>query len=207
VITIEQARAYYEGADPTHDFDHVLRVASMADRLAEAEGADREIVRAAALLHDMSRLEDITPTTSQGDTDHAVVAANAIRTLLAGQPPERVDAVAHCIEAHRFHNDIEPETLEARVLFDADKLDSIGAIGVARAFAHAGTSGSPLWGDVPEGYTGRGPGHTPRHEFEMKLKHVIERLYTPSGRRIAEGRHAYMVAFFEQMATEVQGSR
>src|SRR6185436_11976869 len=113
MITIEQARAYYEGADPTHDFDHVLRVAAMADRLAKAEGANREIVRAAALLHDISRLEDITSDTDHAETDHAVLAAQAIRKLLAGQPAERVDAVAHCIESHRYHNDIEPETLEA----------------------------------------------------------------------------------------------
>lgn len=209
-ITVEQAREYYLGAEPTHDFDHVLRVVHMADRLAKLEGADLEIVRTAALLHDISRIED-SSLSMQADptTDHAVLAARAVRKILADQPEAFIDAVAHAIEAHRFRNDIEPQTLEAKVLFDADKLDSIGAIGVARAFSYAGMLGNPLWGDIPEDYapTTKDKGHTPRHEFEVKLKRVKDRLYTDSGRKIAEARHAYMVGFFEQMAAEVEGIR
>jgi uncharacterized protein len=182
----------------------------MAGHLARLEGADLEVVRTAALLHDISRLDD-SSLLMQADpqTDHAVLAARAVRHILAGEPPEFVDAVAHAIEAHRFRNNVEPQSLEARVLFDADKLDSIGAIGVARAFAYAGTLGNPLWGDVPEGYApqARDKTHTPRHEFEMKLKRVKDRLYTANGRKIAEERHAYMVAFFEEMDEEVRGEK
>ncbi len=210
MITIEQARQYYQGADPTHDFEHVLRVVEMAERLAEREGADQKIVRTAALLHDISRLGDTDLAMSADpDTDHAVLAAKAIRQLLADEPPAFVDAVAHCIEAHRFRNAIEPTTIEAKVLFDADKLDSIGAVGVARAFAYAGVLGNPLWGDVPEGYSPekQDKTHTPRHEFEIKLKHIKDRMYTASGKRIAETRHRFMVAFFEWMAAEVEGDR
>lgn len=209
-ISVEQARQYYQGSEPTHDFDHVLRVVHMAGRLAQMEGADAEVVRTAALLHDISRLED-SALLMQADpqTDHAVLAARAVRKILAGEPPEFIDAVAHAIESHRFRNDIEPQTLEAKVLFDADKLDSIGAIGVARAFAYAGTLGNSLWGDIAEGYApiAKDRTHTPRHEYEMKLKLLKDRLYTASGRRIAEERHAFMVAFFDQMAAEIQGDR
>jgi uncharacterized protein len=209
-ISIEQARKYYEGNDPTHDFDHVLRVLHMAEHLAKLEGADVEIVRAAALLHDISRLED-SALLMQADpeTDHAVLAARAVRQILAGETPGFIDAVAHCIEAHRFRNNIEPQTIEAKVLFDADKLDSIGAIGIARAFAYAGTLGNPLWGDIPDGYSplARDKTHTPRHEFEMKLKLLKDRLYTDSGRRIAAGRHDYMVSFFDQMSAEIEGQQ
>lgn len=209
-ITVEQAREYYRDVDPTHDFNHVLRVAGMAERLARLEGADLEVVRTAALLHDISRMDD-SALSMQADpeTDHALRAARAVRQILAAEPPEFVDAVAHAIESHRFRNHVEPQTLEARVLFDADKLDSIGAIGVARAFAYAGTLGNPLWGDVPEGYSpqAREKTHTPRHEFEMKLKQLKDRLYTASGRKLAEERHAFMVEFFEEMAAEVRGER
>jgi uncharacterized protein len=210
MITIEQARQYYEGADPTHDFDHVLRVTAMAERIAALEDADGQIVRAAALLHDISRLEDTALLMhADPETDHAVLAARAVRKLLADEPTAFVDAVAHCIEAHRFRNNIDPTTIEAKALFDADKLDSIGAIGVARAFAYAGTLGNPLWGDIPAGYTPekRDKTHTPRHEFELKLKHIKDRLYTASGKRIAEERHAFMVSFFDRMAVEVRGDR
>jgi uncharacterized protein len=178
----------------------------MAERLAELEKADLAIVRAAALLHDISRPGDESAGVG---ADHALLAAQEARRILAGDPPEFVEAVAHAIEAHRFRNDHEPETLEARIVFDADKLDAIGAVGVARAFAYGSTLGQPLWGDVSEGYlAGRSQeAHTAHHEFHVKLKHLADRLYTDSGRRIAEGRHRFMVAFFEQMAAEIRGER
>ena len=104
--TIEQARAWYSQADPVHDFDHVLRVYTMAERLAEAEGADLDIVRAAALLHDA---EGSAPggEGSQRASHHQASAVFA--------------AVQHAIRAHRFRYDSEPpQTIEAKVLFDAD---------------------------------------------------------------------------------------
>ncbi len=210
MITVEQAQTFYTDTDPTHDFNHVLRVVGLAVRLAEVEGADVDVVRTAALLHDVSRPQD-TNLSMQADpeTDHAVLAARYIRELLSDEPSEFVDAVAHAIEAHRFRNNIEPQTLEAKILFDADKLDSIGAIGIARAFAYAGTLGNPLWGEVAEGYTptARDKTHTPNHEFHIKLKLIKDRLYTPTGRKLAEERHAFMAAFFDRLALEVTGEK
>ncbi|MCC6905263.1 MAG: HD domain-containing protein [Anaerolineae bacterium] len=210
MITTEQAKALYKDTDPTHDFDHVMRVVRMALHLAELEGADPEVVRVAALLHDISRDEDTEIVTlAEAESDHAVLAARRVQHILPGYGYNEAfaGAVAHCIAAHRFRNAIEPETAEAKVLFDADKLDSIGAIGIARAFAYAGTIGNPLWGEVPEGYrpTGSADDHTPLHEYYFKLRHVRSRLYTASGRQIAEERDRYMAGFFEQMAREVSG--
>ena len=140
MITVEQARRQYEGADAIHDFDHVLRVLTLAERLGKAEGADLEIVRAAALLHDGGRGQ----AEARG-LDHAAFAANRVREILAGQPPEKIEAVVHAIAAHRFRSGPEPESLEAQVLFDADKLDAIGAVGIARVFAYGGAHGQRLW--------------------------------------------------------------
>lgn len=214
LITIEQARQYYTDDDPVHDFTHVLRVLALAERLAAMEGADLDIVRTAVLLHDVARPEDNNMDSGfalevEQEADHAVLAGRAARRILQGADPDFVDAVVHAIEAHRFRNDIEPQTVEARVLFDADKLDAIGAVGVARAFAYAGRHGMPLWGAVSKDYR---PGeseevHTPHHEFEVKLKQIKDRLYTDSGRRMAEARHRVMVAFFEQIAAEMRGER
>jgi uncharacterized protein len=210
MITIEQARAFYEGADSIHDFSHVLRVLTLAERLAKEEGADLQIVRTAALLHDISRTEDSEEVLEAArETDHAVLAGREARRILAGEDPAFVEAVVHAIEAHRFRNDIEPQTVEAKVLFDADKLDAIGAVGVARAFAFGALLGQPLWGSVSESYQ---PGvsaepHTAHHEFHVKLKQIKDRLYTESGRRLAEGRHQFMVAFYQQMEAEVSGDR
>jgi uncharacterized protein len=203
MITIDQAQRHYLGADAVHDFDHVLRVLVMAERLAEAEGADLEIVRTAVLLHDVAR--------GHGDrigTDHARTGAEMAREMLAGQPPERVEAVAHAIAAHRFRSGPDPETIEAKVLHDADKLDAIGAIGVARAFAYGGHEGQRLWSEVPIGYKesqATRSQHTPIHEYQMKLVKIEERLLTESARHIAEERHAFMVAFFDRLESEVRG--
>jgi uncharacterized protein len=203
LITVEQARQCYEGADAIHDFDHVQRVLTTAERLAREENADWEIVRTATLLHDVAR--------GHGDRmaeDHAQAGAEIARRLLSGHPAEKVEAVAHAVAAHRFRAGPAPQTIEAKVLHDADKLDAIGAIGVARAFAYGGFEGQRLWADVPPGYqesraTRRA--HTPVHEFHMKLSKIKERLLTPSARRLAVERHAFMIAYFEQLDREVRG--
>ena len=223
MITIAEARRYYEGADSVHDFDHVLRVLALAERIGSAEGADLEIVRAAALLHDVGRVQ----AEAEG-IDHAAFAAAQAREILVGLPDSKVDAVIHAIAAHRFRGGPEPDTLEARVLFDADKLDAIGAVGVARAFAYGGAHGQRLWapaeavsvarwaekgdvaaasGDVAAASGDDPQDHTPVHEFVVKLSRLKERLFTPTGRSIAHERHAYMVTFFERFDAEVRGER
>lgn len=213
MLSIEQARALYPSTDPVHDFNHVLRVLAIAERLAEMEGADVTIVRTAVLLHDISRVSDDNHDigyvmNAPAHTDHAISASEQAREILADQPPQVVEAVIHAIQAHRFRNEIEPQTLEAQIVFDADKLDAIGAVGIARAFAYAGKHSNPLWASVSPGYQPNADElHTPVHEFEVKLKHIRERLYTASARQIADLRHAFMVAFFDQLHAEVGGSR
>lgn len=210
MISVEQARAYYPADDPAHDFDHVLRVLAMARRLATAEGADLEIVETAALLHDIARSDERAT-----GCDHAMESARRAGEILAGWPMERVKAVTHAIAAHRFRNSLVPGRLEARVLYDADKLDSMGAIGVARAYAVAGMCGQRLWAAVDEGWVERktvqehhhdlNAEHTPVHEFAFKLNRLAESLFTPTARGIAAGRHQFMVAYFSRLEQEVKG--
>jgi uncharacterized protein len=203
VITIEEARRHYKDNDPAHDFDHVLRVLALAERIARAEGADAEIVRASALLHDVGRAEQELTGRS-----HAVHGAERARDILAGHPPEKVHAVCEAIASHRFREDAPPQTLEAEVLYDADKLDSIGAVGIARAYLYGGLCRQRLWAEVPAGYQARGElpeEHTPVHEFVFKLSKLKDTLYTNTARRIGQERHAYMVEFFERLEREVRG--
>jgi len=105
--------------------------------------------------------------------------------------------------------------LEARILYDADKLDAIGAIGVARAYAMAGRHNQSLWAEVPVAYAQRqrlagredekSAKHTPVHEFVFKLSRLQDTLFTATARKMAAERHRFMVAFFERLASEVKG--
>lgn len=205
-LTINEAKAYYSGAESAHDFDHVLRVLAMAERLARAEGADREIVRTATLLHDIARPDEDTT-----GGDHALMAAERAREMVIarGMSPAQADAVAHAIASHRFRTSTPPQTIEAKVLFDADKLDSIGAIGVARAYQVSGALNQRLWSEVsPDAMATRdqrNSDHSAYAEFIVKLSKVRERLYTVTARKIADERHAYMAEFFARLGREIQG--
>ena len=192
-LGIERARSLY-GGDSAHDFDHVLRVLSAAERIAPAERADPRIVRTAVLLHDIGREQE-----RREGGDHATIGALRARAVLDDWSAEDVDAVCHAIETHRFRVERPPQTPEARVVHDADKLDAIGAIGVARAFAFGGHHGRRLWAEDEEGE------HTSLQEFRVKLCRVRERLLTDVAREIAAERHAFMVRFFDRMGDEVAG--
>lgn len=207
MLTIDQARELYGRDDAAHDFDHVLRVHALALHIARAEGADPEIVSAAALLHDIARVE-----ADRLGLCHAEMGARQAKEILKAHPLEKVDAVAAAISSHRFRKASEPASLEAKVLYDADKLDAIGAIGVARAYAIAGRLGQRLWSPLSESAEANASasdiyntGHTPVREFQVKLRRLKDSLYTDTARAIAEERHQYMEAFFRRLGQEVNG--
>lgn len=206
-VSEDAARNLYEQSGSGHDFDHILRVTHLARRIGEAEGADLRVIVTAALLHDIGE--------SEGRTAHHMRSAELAREILCAQPAPFVDAVAHAIESHRFRADPAPNTLEAQVVYDADKLDAIGAIGVARVFAYAGERGTPLWrrpwrdiaaddGDAVSQPKALGAEYTPVHEFVYKLDRIPERLYTPTARALAAERLTFMRAFFDRLDAEIQ---
>ncbi len=211
--TLETARSWYPENDPVHGFDHVMRVYKMAERLALVEGADLEIVQAAALLHDVDSSQ-LSAVSGQRKSHHHSAAEFAQMILKSEDwPEERIQAVAHCIRAHRFRDDREqPQTLEAQVLFDADKLDAIGAIGAVRSIAYAVLAEQPLHTEPSQQFLDNGKKevdepHTPYHEHLFKLSKLKERMYTPSGRALAEERHQFLDSFFEQWQAELRAER
>jgi uncharacterized protein len=211
--TIEQARQWYDDADPVHDFEHVLRVYHMAEKLAIAEGADLEIVRAAALLHDS--VGSAPGGEGSARTEHHIASAEFAAQVLKeeGWQEERIQAVQHCIRAHRFRSKGEkPRTLEAKVLYDADKLDVLGAIGAARTIAYAALDGQPSYAEPSELFlqTGQkepGEAHSSYHEYLFKLRKVKDLIFTASGKQIAGERDAFLKAFYEQLQAECRGER
>ena len=207
--TLQQARTWYAQADSVHDFDHVLRVYHLAEELAHMEGADLEIVRAAALLHDA---EGSHPAGEGRKSHHHESAAFAGEVLAAeGWPAERIAAVQHCIRAHRYRSDGEtPATLEAKVLFDADKLDVLGAIGVARVIAYAAIRNTPFYTPPSQkfletGVEEEGEPHSAYHEYLFKLRKVKARLFTPRAVALAEERERYLGEYFARLIEEFEG--
>ena len=204
----EQARGHFSQARGSHDWDHTLRVHGLCRRIGVAESADLLVVEAAAYLLDIGRADQ---DRTDGKCCHAETGAAMAREILAGMPLDdnRRKNIIHCIAAHRFRQGEGPLTLEAKVLFDADKLDAIGAVGVARAFLFAGELGARL--HSPEMDVAQAPDYsindTGYREYVVKLSKIRERILTPTGRHLAEARHRFMTDFFNRFLEEYKGER
>jgi uncharacterized protein len=200
------AKQRFDNAPGSHDWEHTLRVLRLCRRIGPAEGADMLVLEAAALLHDIGRpIQDA----ADGSVCHAIEGAAMAGRIVAVLPltAARKENIIHCVRAHRFRDGHIPESVEAKVLFDADKLDAIGAVGVARAYLFAGELGACLHNphlapEQAEPYSRNDTGH---REFSVKLSKIIDRMLTAEGRRIAQDRHAFMVDFFKRFVEEFEG--
>lgn len=208
--TYAEAKEWNSPDDPVHGWDHVQRVCALAEWLARQVGADVEIVRAAALLHDVA---GAAPPGAESDgagrAAHEQASAEFARARLAeeGWSPPRIEAVLHCIRAHRFRGAEAPVSLEARVLFDADKLDVLGAFGAARTIAYAVQAGTPIYARPSERFLASGevePGeaHSAYHEYWFKLRNILGRLHTEPARTLGRERQAVLASFFDALAAE-----
>ena len=202
------AQSHFTQARGSHDWDHTLRVHRLCLRIGAAEGADMLVVETAAYLHDIGRAHQ---DRYHGRCCHAERGAAMARDILADAPLDgrRRENIIHCIAAHRFRSGELPRTREAGVLFDADKLDAIGAVGVARAFLFAGEVGARL--HSPEVDVALAPAYsiddTGYREYVVKLSKIRDRMITAAGRRLADERHRFMVGFFDRFLEEVDGKR
>ncbi|HWQ21799.1 MAG TPA: HD domain-containing protein [Clostridia bacterium] len=203
-----------------HSMAHVWRVYRLCLRLAADEtNVDTEVLELASLLHDIARVREDTDDT--GMTDHAVLGAAMAEPILrdAGYPEATVRHVCSCIATHRFRGDAVPATIEAKLLFDADKIDSLGAVGIARAYMLAAGYGEAIYSDenvadyvacnhVGGVATGRIrvlSEHTPNLEFEIAFKRIPDRLFTPQAHSVAVDRLAVMQTFFDRLKAELDG--
>lgn len=204
-----EAKAHFSGARRSHGWDHTGRVRALAMHIGKVECADLNILELAALLHDIGRHKE---DESLGEVCHAVEGAKMARTILARYKleTETIDRVVHAIARHRYRGKAKPETLEARILYDADKLDAIGAVGIGRAFLFAGEQGAKLHnapGVDPLKHRAYGPEDTAYREFLAKLRYIHRKMLTAEGRRLAKRRHTFMLRFFRELAAETGGSR
>ncbi len=202
----EEAGAFFRSARGSHDWDHTERVTRLCLRIGRREKADLGILKLAAILHDIGREEE---DRSHGRVCHGRSGAALAEGVLKrhGCDAATIGAVVHCIRTHRFRRGGDPRTLEARVLFDADKLDSIGAVGIGRAFLFAGEIGARLHDQAIDVARTKPYSRedTAYREYLVKLSRVKDRMTTREGRRIAAGRHRFMVAFFARLNKETDG--
>lgn len=203
----EHIKEHFATAPKCHDWDHTERVLHNALKIQETEGGCREIIEVAALMHDYARPEEME---SKGKLCHAATGAELVRTVLPKfgfTDPKFIDHIAECVLCHRYRNNHIPQTIEAKIIFDADKLDSIGAIGVGRAFHFAGRFSARVHNTKEDAVNSKSysENDSAYREFLIKLHKIHEKLLTETGRQIGEERHIYMLNFFEQLNKEVYG--
>lgn len=190
--------------DSAHDCEHVYRVLYNALEIAKGEDVHYDILIAACLLHDIGRPDQV----ADPSLCHAEVGSEkAYRFLLElGLGEDFALAVRHCVLTHRFRKNRPPQTMEAQVLFDADKLDVVGAIGIARTLMYRGTLTEPLYRLLPDGTISDGTediGHSFFREYKFKLEKLYDRFYTRRGAELAQHRREIAKAFYEGLYREV----
>lgn len=186
-----------------HGWLHVERVCRSAIRIASIEGGDLDTILLAALLHDIAILREIYE-----GIDHAEEGAKIARSILEdlGIPSDIIEKVTYAIRVHRFGASITPDAIEARILQDTDRLDALGAIGIARAFAYGGFRNLPMYlpGEKSDTYDPFKLKSTLIHFYEKLLK-LKDCMNTETARKIAEDRHRFILIFLDRFLDEVEG--
>ncbi len=199
--------------DAAHDYDHLERVIALADKIQASEGGNLPIIWAAVALHDIGQERE-----RRHGGDHAMIGAALAEELLKDTlfPQDYIPAVQQAIREHRMTGGIIPQTLEGRILYDADKLDCLGAIGIARLYCITGRYNQKVYAPIPDNIVEpidphmirklrRRPDYSPYIEFQLLFGNLPERMTTNTGREMAQERFDYMQEFFDRLRREVEG--
>jgi uncharacterized protein len=200
--------------DAAHDYDHLVRVMALADRIQSSEGGDPPTIWAAVALHDIGQERE-----RLHGGDHALIGAELASELLKDThfPQHSIPAVQQAIREHRMTGGAIPQTLEGRILYDADKIDCLGAIGIGRLYCITGRYNQKVYAPVPDDIVEpidplmirslrRRPDYSPSIEFQLLFTDLPERMTTSTGRELARERFTYMQGFFTRLRLEVEGS-
>lgn len=199
--------------DTAHDVDHVARTMALAETLHRREGGDLATILATVAFHDVGQERE-----RREGGDHAVIGAEMAAERLRGTwfPEAAIPAVQEAIREHRMTGAEKPRSLEGRIVYDADKLDSLGAVGVARLYCITGLLGQKVYAPTPDNLNHhedpsvlrelrKSRAYSSNIEFDLLLADLPRQLLTPTGRALARERHDYMRAFFERLRQEVEG--
>ncbi|MFD1746205.1 HD domain-containing protein [Rhizobium helianthi] len=194
----------FSGNDGAHDLAHIARVFRNAMRLQAKEGGEAEIVAAAALLHDCVNVEKNSPLRQEASRMAARKAAALLASLDWSE--ENIRCVAHAIEAHSFSAGIEPRTIEAKILQDADRLDAIGMIGAARCFYVAGRMSSQIYDPLDPTAATRSLNDKAfaLDHFPAKLFKLADGFQTQAGRQLARERQDRLKLVYDLLLDEIR---
>ncbi len=202
-----------DGADAAHDYDHIVRVMALADTIQVHEGGDLPTIWAAVALHDIGQARE-----RRHGGDHALIGVAMAAELLANTPfPQHaIPVVQQAIRDHRMTGAATPQSIEGRILYDADKLDSLGAIGIGRLYCITGRYNQKVYAPVPADVIEpvdpllvrqlrRRADYSPSIEFKLLFGNLPERMTTRTGRKMAQERYTYMEEFFRRLKQEAEG--
>lgn len=199
--------------DASHDYDHIVRVMALADTIQVREGGDLPIIWAAVAFHDIGQERE-----RKHGGDHALIGAELAAELLTQTqfPQQAIPAVQQAIREHRMTGGKFPTTIEGRVLYDADKIDCLGAIGIGRLYCITGRYNQKIYSPIPDDVIEpidpmlvrnlrRRPDYSPSIEFQLLFGNLPDRMATQTGRELAQERYDYMAAFFKRLRQEIEG--
>lgn len=193
-----------------HDLEHTERVMKLAMKISEGMTVNHRILLPAIYLHDIGRAK--IDKEEDKEIDHALIGSQMAVGILRdlNYEEDEINEICHCIESHRFRTTTVAKTIEAQILFDADKLDGLGAIGIARLYIIVGQYGNSIYSEIDKKSVNqhlveRKVKHAPNVEFEIKHKTLSEKLFTPKARIIAEQRIQIMSDFFDTLKDEIDG--
>ncbi len=193
-----------EGRDPAHDFHHIMRVYKNAKRIGRREGTNMDILLPAVLLHDLVVYPKGSAKSSKSSDESADLAQNILRSC--GYPQDQINQICYCIRAHSYSKRVVPASLEGRILQDADRLDALGAIGIARTFSVGGSENRTF-------YNANDPFCRSDRElddmqwtfdhFQAKLLKLQYFMHTKTAKKLAKERTRFMRLFIRQLQKEI----
>lgn len=203
-----------------HDLDHTYRVYDNCLRIScDMKDVNIKALKYAALLHDIARVKE--DNDNSGKVDHALLGAEQAKIMLTnlGEDNELIEKVCSAIRTHRYRNNLKPETIEAKILYDADKLDVLGCIGICRSYMIAGEYKQKIFNSMnisdyikynldnqkANGKIKDISKHSPNIEFLIKNVNILDTMFTETGKEIAVERIAKMKQFYESLELEING--
>ena len=189
--------------DPAHDFEHVLRVFSNAEKICTKENANKKLVLYAALLHDIVSFPKNDKQSKNSSMKSSMEAKKILIKFFF--PNDEIKIISEAIESHSFSKNKKPKTLEARILQDADRLDAIGAIGIARTFAVGGSENRPFYNKLDPFCSKRNPNdkNWTLDHFYKKLLQIEKKMNTKSAKLEAKRRTKIIKNFLSDLGREI----